>query len=282
MDRFVTFVLAAWPLLLISATIFLGKHFLPAWIQRRAEFGFDKKMEEVRGEIGKSETRLRAALDAKQKELDSLREVTLSNANNRVAALETRRLQAAEAVWNEVVDLMKLRAAAETAGSLKLSKIAERVNADPKMKQFMDTVTGSLSIDKLPGSGAAKHRPFITESVWASYSAYSSVLHLGAVRLKMAQMGITDADQMLKTEVSNKIIFTALPHREDFIRQQGPAGYHLLIEELEGLILNDIKDMLDGKDTDAATIKRNKELLKAVNEVQTGTQTALSDAISSQ
>lgn len=98
----------------------------------------------------------------------------------------------------------------------------------------------------------------------------------------MAQMGITDADQMLKTEVSNKIIFTALPHREDFIRQQGPAGYHLLIEELEGLILNDIKDMLDGKDTDAATIKRNKELLKAVNEVQTGTQTALSDAISSQ
>jgi len=172
---------------------------------------------------------------------------------------------------------MKLRAAAETAGSFKLSKIAERVNSDPKMKLFMDTITQSLSIDKLPGSEAAKHRPFVTGSVWASYSAYSSVLQLGAVRLKMAQMGVTDGDEMLKTDVSNKIIYTALPHREEYVKAHGPECYHLLIEELEELVLAEIKNMLEGKDADAVTVKRNADLLKAVNEAQANAQTAMTE-----
>ena len=278
MSSFTALILAAWPVLLAGTITLACRAYLPAWLKRRAEIGFDIQIEKLRGEIGNSEARLRASLDAKQKELDSLRDAAFNNVNSRAVALENRRLQAAEAIWTTVVELMSLRAAAETAGSLKLSKVAERVNSDPKMRQFMDTVTQSLAIDKLPGTEAVKHRPFVTESVWSSYAAYSSVLHLGAVRLKMAQLGIADADEMLRTEVSNKIISTALPHQADFIQTQGPSGYHLLIEELEELVLHEIKNMLEGKEADAATVKRNSDLLKAVNEAQAKAQSDFPEA----
>ena len=269
---------AIWPVLLLGAGIYFAKNFFPAWIRRSAEFGFDVEIEKLRGEISSSEARLRAALDAKQKELDSLREATFSSSTSRAVALEARRLKAAEEIWNAVVDLQKLKFAAETAGGLKLSKIAERVGREPNLQQFMDIIMQSVPIDKLPGVDAVKHRPFVTESVWASYSAFSLILHLAASRLKMAQLGLADADDLLKVEHANKVIATALPHQKDWIEKVGIGGYHLLVEELEALLLSEIKNMLEGREADAATVRRNAELLKAVNEAQAEAETAIAGA----
>src|SRR5665213_1006409 len=104
MQDFWNWFLAVWPVLLLGAGIAFAKVFFPAWIRRSAEFGFDVELEKIRGEISSSEARLKAALDAKQKELDSLREATFSSSTSRAVALEARRLRAAEEIWNAVVD----------------------------------------------------------------------------------------------------------------------------------------------------------------------------------
>ena len=275
-------ILFLWPMLLIGGVLYFGRNFFPAWLKRRAEFGFDKEIEKLRGEVTSSEARLRAVLDAKQRELDSLREATFSGATSRTVALEARRLKAAEEIWNAVFDLRILKFAAHTAGGLKLAAVARRVNTDPTMKQFMDTMTQSIPFDKLPGQEAMKHRPFITDSVWASYSAFSTILTLAATRLKMTQLGMADADELLKVDFSNKVIATALPHQKEFIETHGVDGYHLLIDELEELVLSDIKNMLEGKEADAAAVRRNAELLKAVNEAQASAQSAISETTKSQ
>jgi hypothetical protein len=270
-------ILFLWPVLLIGGVLYFGRNFLLAWIKSRAVFGFDKELTRLRGEISRSETRLRDELEASQKALESIKTASLSGAASRHQAIENKRIEAAQAIWNAVVDLSKLRYAAELAGSLELAEVAKRItNGDAKMRQFMDMIVQPIAIDKLPETDTARHRPFITESVWAAYSAYSTILHISLSRLKMAQVGMTDADDMLTVDALNKIIATALPQHEEFIKEHGVAGYHMLIDELENLVLSSIKNMLESKETDAALVERNVEILKAVNSVQAKVRTALS------
>jgi hypothetical protein len=276
--------LVFWPALLIGAVLYFGRNFFPAWIKRRAEFGFDKELEKLRGEISRSETRLRSDLDASQRELESVRAASLSGATSRRIALDNKRLEAAQGIWNAVFDLGKLRVVAEMAGSLKLPEIAKRINSgDAKMRQAMDAMVQPMNIDNPPGTDAARYRPFVTETVWATYSAYSTILHISVVRLKMAQLGVTEAEELIKTDALNKIIVTALPHYEQFIKEHGPSRYHIFVDELENLVLAAIKGMLDGKDVDAAALERNAEILRAVNsvQVQAKAQAAISEVAGS-
>jgi hypothetical protein len=266
MQDFWNWFLAVWPLLLAVAILYVAKHFFPAWIRRSAEFGFDAELEKLRGEISRSETRLKAELEAAQRELESLRTAALSGATSRQIALENKRLEAAQGIWNAVVDLGKLKYSAEFAGSLKLSEIAKRIAAGEKnVKQFIDAVLAPINIEKLPGADAARFRPFVSAGVWAAYAAYSAILHISVVRLKMAQVGMIDADDMMKIESLNKILGTALPQYKAFVDQHGLASYHLFVEELENLVLTEIKNMLEGKEVDAAAIEKSANILKAVN-----------------
>ena len=60
-------MLFLWPVLLIGGVLYFGRNFLLAWIKSRAVFGFDKELSRLRGEISRSETRLRDELEASQK-----------------------------------------------------------------------------------------------------------------------------------------------------------------------------------------------------------------------
>src|SRR5580692_8624195 len=96
-------MLFMWPVLLIGGVLYFGRYFLLAWIESR-----------------RSETRLRDELEASQKALESIKTASLSGAASRHQSIENKRIEAAQAIWNAVVDLSKLRYAAELAGSLKL------------------------------------------------------------------------------------------------------------------------------------------------------------------
>ena len=86
------------------------------------------------------------------------------------------------------------------------------------------------------------------------------------MRLQIIKSGI-GAKDFLDTEAVAKLVKTALPHQASYIDKYGEAGYHYLLEELEGELLKEFQKMLAGTEADKASIKQAAEILKQSNEL---------------
>ncbi|MES2473503.1 MAG: hypothetical protein V4601_11775 [Pseudomonadota bacterium] len=259
---------------LAGCRMVIWERYLPHWIKRRAEFGFDKEIEKLRGEISAGEARLTAQLNAKQSDIDHLRQVAVSGATSSQIALDNRRLQAAEGIWENVLDLRKLKMASMMAGITKLEALAHEVSKNPQLKEIIGIFGQGVDAKSLPGARAELHRPFVSEPVWAYYSALAAILHFGHLQFKAVQTGLPDMNKFFDHQGVDKLAIAALPHCEDFVKTHGPSGYHLLVDQLEANVLREIRNMLEGKASDTAAVARAAGIMSAVNEVHAAAEKA--------
>jgi hypothetical protein len=263
---------------LLAGLLFVSRDFFGAWVKARAEHGFNETIERLRGEIGASEARLNAGLQAKQKELDALRDASLSPVMSRRIALDARRLQAAEQLWNYVQDLGSLKAASSMMSIIKYEAFAKGAASKPELRQAFSNLF-KISSDNPPGKDAARLRPFVSNGMWAYFSALQSILMLALMKWKMIEIGVEDPMKYMTPGGVDKIVIAALPHQEQYVKQFGAAGHYHLIEELEERFLTEMNNMLEGKSSDAATVAIVDNVLKEVGEVQRKAQEAAAKAV---
>ena len=77
--------------------------------------------------------------------------------------------------------------------------------------------------------------------------------------------GITH--MLIAKEAIAKLVKVALPHHVQYIDKVGEAGYHNLLEELEGRLLDELRKMLAGVEADKASVEQAAEILKRSNEL---------------
>ena len=249
--------------LLVPAVIFIFRHSIIAWISGGIQHHFNVKIEEVRTELRKSEADFNSLLRNREAEIAALRNSVLSGSFSRQALLDKRRFEAVEKVWTAVNDLALLKSLSASMAVLNIKAIVKEA-ADPKMQQFLSIIGAAAPDPKALKNVARDERPFLPELAWAYFSAYTTILYGGLARFSALKHGL-DPDKYLKNELAQTILKAALPHQSKFIDEQEPESYYHLLEEIESLLLIELRRVLEAKDADRADTTRAKEIMDAIS-----------------
>ena len=147
---------------------------------------------------------------------------------------------------------------------LKFDAVAKDAS-DPKMQQFLATIGKVAPKDEdLREHVATNEQPFLPELAWAYFQAYSTILYSNWIRYKVLTIGLVDAGKYLKSNGVKTVLKAALPHQQEWIDQNEPGVYHYLLDELEGLLLAELRKILEGKEADQQAAARAKAIMDAV------------------
>jgi hypothetical protein len=202
----------------------------------------------------------------RESEISALRNTVLSGSAGRQSMLDKRRFKAAERIWTAVNDHAQLKSLAASMAILNYDAVAKRIAHEPKLRHVVDVLGAGLPTDPNDQikNVARDEQPFVSEPVWAFFSAYTTILFASSIRYRLLKAGLEEPGLYLSNDAIRKILKAALPHQSEWIDQQGPERYYYLLDELELNLLSEIKKMLEGKDADQASLDRAKAVMGAV------------------
>jgi hypothetical protein len=70
------------------------------------------------------------------------------------------------------------------------------------------------------------------------------------------------AKDLLDKDAIAKLVKAALPHHVVYIDTVGEAGYYYFLEEIEGSLLDELRKMLAGVESDKESLERAAEITK--------------------
>lgn len=243
----------------LTTTSFLG---LALWLARSlilvrlknsVQNEFDSKLEVLRSE-----------LKSKESQIQSLRSVAMSGLLTRQGALYTRKLQAIDQIWSALKELERGKYLCLTLGHLNFGACVKESADNPKFREFLKTIEGNFDPVKLDLSGSKLARPFLTPLAWAYYSAYASVIMQAAAMMQMLRIGVEGADKFLNLDSTKNLLKTVLPLSSEYIEKYGVAGHYHLLDEIEQLLLTELKNIQDGVQDDMENARRAGEINKEV------------------
>lgn len=256
MDQLTIWIPAVTTTSLFGAALWLARSLIITRLKNSVKNEFDTKIEVLRSE-----------LKSKEAQIESLRSGAMSGFITRQGALYQRKLQAIDQIWNAVKELEKGKFISTTLGSLDIEVCAKESAKNPKFRQFVESVSGNFDSKDMDLSGAKLARPFLTPLAWAYYSAYSSVILQAVAFMQMLKIGVDEAEKFIKFEYTNNLLKTVLPSYSEYIEKNGMSVHHFLLDEIEQLLLLELKNIQDGHEDDKENAKRAAEINKAVEKV---------------
>lgn len=241
---------------LLGGALWLARSLIFTRLQNSVKNEFDSKLEVLRSE-----------LKSKEAQIESLRSGAMSGLITRQGALYQRKLEAIDQIWSAVKELDKAKHISSTMAILEFEACVKESSGNPNFRTFMDTVGGNFDPNSLDLSGAALARPFVTPLAWAYYSAFSAVIMSAIFKMKVLKIGLDDADKFLRSDYPNKLLKTVLPSRSAYIDEHGTSVHHYLLDEIEGLLLFELKKIQDGNEVDMDNAKRAAEITKEVENI---------------
>jgi hypothetical protein len=101
---------------------------------------------------------------------------------------------------------------------------------------------------------------------WATWTALHAVVMHAVMRWHVLKGGVGPVDFMDNAAI-RALVISVLPHQAKFIEELGPAGYYLLLEELETKLLTELQATLVGKDADNANVEQASEIVRRANDL---------------
>lgn len=260
MDQLTNWIPALTTTSLFGGALWLARSLIMTRLKNSVKNEFDSKLEVLRSE-----------LKSKEAQIESLRSGAMSGLITRQGALYQRKLQAIDQIWSSVKELEKAKYISSMLGTLKFEECAKESARNPKFREFIETISGNFDIANLDMSGSKLARPFLTPLAWAYYSAYSSVIMQAVAVMQILKIGVDNAEKYLNFENTNSLLKTVLPSKTEYIDKYGMSGHHHLLDEIEELLLMELKSIQEGNEDDRENAKRaaeiNKEVEKVSNEV---------------
>jgi hypothetical protein len=251
---------------LFAVALWLCRNLIATRLTKSVQHEFDAKLEAVRAEFRRKEQLLKADLQSKQADILALRSGAMTAIASRQVALDKRRLEAVDQLWSAVSALAPAKAISAMVSTFKFEAAAERAARDSKFRDFVATIGRGFDLNALDLSGAAKARPFVSPMVWALFSAYHTIVTFGALKLAVLKGGL-DVKGIFDNDTIARLIKTALPHQTRFVDEHGASGYHLLLDELETRLIDEIPNMLSGKELDIATVQQAADILNLTSQL---------------
>ena len=249
-------------LLTLVLLVYLGRDWAKQLIRSGVQHDFDRELEVLRSQLRAAEQRFNEEFARKEAQLEVLRNNALGLRAHREAILETRRLQAVDRVWSEVVDLAPYKSVVLMMATMNLEAIAKRVPHDDKLRRVMGMI-GNLPKGE-PPKAAVRERPHLSPLAWSLFSAYQAILLIAWSTAKALELGLSDVEHMLNHDSIKGLLKSALSDQSAKIGASTSREYFLHVEELEKRLLDELKRMMVGEEYDSANVAKAVEILHAV------------------
>lgn len=256
MDQLSDWIPALTTTSLFGTALWLARATIMTRLKNSVKHEFDTKLEVVRSE-----------LKSKEAQIEALRSGAMSGLMTRQGTLYQRKLQAIDQIWSAVKELEKGKYISATLGTLNFESCAKESAKNPKFREFIENISGNFDITTLNLSGAKLARPFLTPLAWAYYSAYSSVILQAFAVMQILKIGVDDAEKYFNFDTTNNLLKTVLPLRTEYIEKHGMSAHHYLLDEIEQLLLTELKNIQNGHVDDKENAKRAAEINKEVEKV---------------
>lgn len=240
-----------------------------AEVERRVQHRFDKQLEELRSKLNQDEEEFRANLRRKDEELAALRSGALSGLMNRNAALDNRRLEAAQKLWEAVVNLRPLKSLSEISKVIKMdaaiAAASDQSAESKKMREFGEFLWRTFKLDELPPIDAAdRERLFISPDAWAHFLAYRAVLGVAFAQIAAIRGGL--GSNMLSEPKSLFDMVTAvMPHLGDYLNKNGLKALPYIVDILENALFQKLFNSLDEQKVDEHMVERAARINEIAN-----------------
>ena len=235
---------------LFALALWLGRSLIITRLTKSVQHEFDGKLET-----------LRADLRSKEAQITALRSGALSGLVSRQAALDKRRLEAVDQLWAAVHSLAALKMASSVMATFKFDAAAHAAAKNQQFREMLKAMAPLPDPQKMFKNESWGARPFVSPLAWALFSAYQAILALASMQLKMLQVGF-DMPEVVKTDKVVELVKAALPHQAEYVAKYGPAAFPYLLDELEILLLIELRRMLEGAESDAALVEQAATILK--------------------
>lgn len=252
----------------LVVALYLGRDLLRTYLTGGIEHRFNTRLEEMRSQLRDSEERLKADLRAKEAELATLRGGVMTAMSSRQVAVDKRRLEAVDQLWSAVISIGQTKPIATMLGVVKFDAAAKAAERDQRLRDVFESMSMGFDVKKLDLSGAVKARPFLSATVWATYSALAAISSHSVMKWQILKSGLKDGkDLLVDDKTVAQVIKAALPQYSNLIDTAGSAGYYLILEELEKKLVDDIQGMLAGVEVDKAALERAADIVKLSSEL---------------
>lgn len=256
---------------LLALAAWLFRSLIATRLTKSVQFEFDHKLDALRSVMRNNEESFRAELRSKETEIAALRNGALSALASRQAALDKRRIEAADQLWKAVIDLGRAKGIAMTMSVIKFESSAKLAAENPKLREMFTAISGGIDRNQLFTQNAELTRPFVSDIAWALYSAYRAILAAATMRLEVLKSGLGQVD-VIDIEIIRKLIITALPHQSEFVMMFGIESYYYLLDELETRLLTELRQFMQSGEADKSSIERAAKILEQSNAVMQSLQ----------
>lgn len=246
---------------LLALALWLFRSLISTRLTKAVENEFNEKLEN-----------LRAELRAREAQIDALRSGAMSGLISRQSKLYERQLDAIEQVWEAVTELGKAKAISATMATIKFEESAKEAATNPQFRQIFEIMGSGFNIKDIKLGAASKARPFLSPLAWAYYSAYQAIVLLAAMKYETLKIGIDSPNKYIDSDGVNNLIKTVLPHQTDYIDKYGSSAHHYLLDEIENLLLSELRNMQKGVDSDkenaeraAAILQESEKLMESIS-----------------
>ena len=245
---------------LIAMALYLMRSLITTRLTKSVQNEFDSKLAGLTSHLRSAEESFKADLKRKESEINSLQSGAIQNRLSRQSAVDKRKLDAVDQLWSAIYDLSSSKAFAAQLSIFKWDAISEEVGKNPRAKEIFSIFKVDQTKNESAFYSAQKARPFITPVAWAYFAAYQAIIMHAVVFIKILQIGL-DGHKYLANENLIKLIKTALPHCAEYIDEYGPSAAYNLLDQLENSLLDELKNMLDGRANDMTEVARANQIL---------------------
>jgi hypothetical protein len=245
--------------LLVLLAIWLCRKLIEARLTRSVQHEFDVKLATFNKELQEETRRVEAVRSAGFAALSAQR-----------TSLATKRVEAAQGLWNGLLDA---RMGVGVAGYLEIlnvqAVVAEAHN--PKMQLVLKSMVSEEVMSNEYASrlsGYSAHQPFVSPIAWALFVAYSTIISFSIAQMQLIRLGY-DPHRFLRATHWSSLLGAALP-AEDFkkIGTSSEFGVQWALKRIEELFVDELRLSMAGESAGVAGVEDARRILEAADKLQ--------------
>ena len=251
---------------LVLVVLWLARGLIEVRLKSSVQNEFDTKLERIRSDLRQSEESLKAQVREKEAEIGTLRETSMAALAARRSALDKRRMEACDHLWEQMIMLQKFHGLVAIVSALSDAQIIERARYSADFRNKIELMTTAFRQEDLAKINGNSAQPYVSELAWALFNAYQTIVSFAFAQKHIMVGGLNG--NLLNSGRLASLLTTALPEKAAEISQLGDAAGAKFLPDIAQNLLIELKRILDGRAEDEAGITRASELLQLSRAVQ--------------
>lgn len=186
---------------LLVVAAYLSRRLIEARLTRSVQHEFDGKLTAFKQELRE---------EAQRRE--SVRNTAFAALLAQRSALAEKRIEAAQSLWDGVLEIRKAIFIAAQLDILKLDAVVAELQ-DPRMKQYFEATAAGEVMEDAYAARLVKFstaRPFVSPTAWALFATYSTIVVAAIAKMKALKLGF-DPRKFLKDQHWAELLPGVLP-----------------------------------------------------------------------